>query len=255
MRKLYCVAIIITITSMLFAGCNIFWPQVYPPEEIPPILFLTGDIEDTIYVDVIGLTAKSFGADQGYPLSDVLDKAAPTSSNYDVLAVARNDKAVKLEGETIADCYIVTTEDGILELRSSVHYYSTDSFLPLRSISEIIILAQDEVERGIEVTGGTIPKFFVKKQIEFVFAQLRTYVSNNGYTVVEYRRDATYADILLSGGYTSATLVLADDSVIEVDGTTKEIIDWRNGNLILRSNTSPIVTIALEGGTQEEETE
>ncbi len=255
MKKSFCALIFITMMTMLFAGCNIFWPQVFPPEEILPIIFLTGDIEATVYVDTSALTRQSFGEYEGYALSDVLDEAIPTSETYDILAIARNDKAVKLEGETIEACYIVMTDEGVLELRSTAHYYFTNSFLPLRSISEIVILAEGEVERGIEVTGGSAPKFYVKKQVEFVFAQMRTYVSNNGYTVVEYRRDATYADIILSGVYSGAKITLADSSEINIDCTTKEIIDWKNGNLILRSNISPIVSIELQGGTQEEETE
>ena len=254
MKKYLCALTIIIISATTFAGCKVFWPQVFPPEEILPIIFLTGDIEDTVYVDMGTLTSRQFGQDEGYALSDVLGKAVMLSTEYDILAIARNDKAVKLEQDTIDACYIVMTKEGVLELRSSVHYYFVNCFLPLRSVSEIVVLASEETGRGIEVQGGKTPKLYVKKQIEFVFAQLRTYVSNNGNTVVEYRRDATYADIILSGGYTGATITLADSTEVEIDSTTKEIIDWRNGNLILRSSVSPIISIELRGGTQEQGT-
>lgn len=250
MKKLYC-ALIIIIVTILVSGCNIFIPKDYPPEEIYPEIYLSGDITVPIKVNISELEIAQFDEVSGYPLSDLLDKATIMCDDYDILVVARNGKAIKIEGETVENCYFTLDTNGILQFNSDIHYQFINSFLPLGSVSEIIVMANNEVERGISVTGGTIEKLYVKGQIQLIFAELRTYISNNGYVVIEYIRETTLASKLLFNAYSTVEITLLNEDVITIDNDTQAIIDWENGYLVIRSNKSPITAIALDkGGTE-----
>ncbi|NCA67359.1 MAG: hypothetical protein EOM87_04775, partial [Clostridia bacterium] len=75
MKKL-CAALIILILMVIATGCNFIRPRRYPPEEILPVVYVSGDVESALSLNVTELEKSNFGALEGYTISAILDNAS-----------------------------------------------------------------------------------------------------------------------------------------------------------------------------------
>ncbi len=246
--KKACGGLLIVVIILMLSGCNIIKPRFFPPEKIVPEVLISGDVDSVVTVDVDLIEKTQFGERQGYPLTSVLSGSTPSGSSYDLLLVARNGKAIMIQYETISSCYFLNNGNGVLEFHSAVHYYFAESFLPLRGVAEIIVISNEEVDNGIALTGGNWSKINTKRQVELIFCEIRTYISNNGYTMREYSKEAVSASKLLFGTASYAEVILLGGPVVDIESDTGEILDWKQGNLVLRSNNLPIIAINLDEG-------
>lgn len=243
MKKTILILILIMVMTA-FSSCYLFDKYKLPPEKITPDILVSGDVTLAKSIHIEDLNMQSFGEHQGYAISSFLDKAALLADEYDIMILSRDGKAMRIQGITASDCYLIEKEGGVLELHSNVHHYFENSFFPLSGVSELSVLAYTEVDKGIALYGGSEDKIRVESQLDLIYKQLRTYESNGEYIIKEYLREVTSAEKLI-GTAQRAVVKLLDNSIVNIYVDTSEILDWKRGHLVLRSSNLPILSITL----------
>lgn len=235
---------------LVFAGCvpnsreDETISRVYRTPEFLPELTLSGDVEENVVINVQNDCSPVEEGGKIYSFEDIVKKASPKGEVKNYMIFTRSSKGVSINAESAKDYYFTLSGKGVLSLDCDVEVHRMVGGFPLKSVSEIVLCAENATDAGIsrvreEGESNYAFKEFIVSHGLYVRIKDATYEGEPPETLTLYSKRVVSASCLTEGN-SNCVATLQNGTNVLITEESRYNLHWANGGLFLVEFVSPI---------------